>query len=70
MAKEGDIIETMFQWMIELFGWILKMLLKLAVWVLKMLWQALVALVGLLVRAFKKEQPNEQQTADPEKPIG
>lgn len=29
MAKDGDIIEVMFGWIIELIGWIIKILIKL-----------------------------------------
>ena len=29
---QGDIIETMLGWIVELFGWIFKMLFKLSVW--------------------------------------
>lgn len=29
MAKDGDIIEVMFGWIIELIGWIFKILIKL-----------------------------------------
>jgi hypothetical protein len=72
MAREGDIVDVMFKWMIELLGWIFKMFFNLAVWVFKMLWKALTLLVMLIISAFRKEQPKEQskeqQTAESEKP--
>lgn len=74
MAKDGDIIDVMFGWIISLFGWLLGLVVKLGtaiiVGVVKYGWLALCALVAFIIGLFKKKedlsdigQPiNEEQT--------
>lgn len=49
MAKDGDIIETMFGWMVSLVGWILGGIVKLII-------TAIGALFGAIVGLFNKQQ--------------
>lgn len=50
MAKDGDIIDVMFGWIVSLFGWLLGLVVKVAI-----------ALIGgifsLIVGLFKKKEP-------------
>lgn len=41
MAKNGDIIDVMFGWMLELFGWIFKTIFKLIWWVISSIFGAI-----------------------------
>lgn len=41
MAKNGDIIDVMFGWMISLFGWILKTIFKIIWWLISAIFGAI-----------------------------
>ena len=44
MAKDGDIIETMFGWIVSLIGWILGGIVKLAIALIGGLFKGIVGL--------------------------
>ncbi|MCD8032583.1 MAG: hypothetical protein LUF85_17630 [Bacteroides sp.] len=58
MAKDGDIVDVMFQWIIDLFGWFVKIAFKIAGWLFVGLFSLLVAGVSALWRAAT--QKNKQ----------
>lgn len=53
MAKDGDIIDVMFGWIVSLFGWLLGLVVKLVM-----------AIIGgiftLIVGIFKKKEVAEE----------
>ena len=49
----ADIVDTMFGWLVDIFGWILEKLLKLCGWILKLIWSGIVGLFKLI---FKKKE--------------
>lgn len=57
MAKDGDIIDVMFGWIVSLFGWLFGLIVKLAI-----------AIVGgifnLIVGLFKKKDANDGMPAE------
>lgn len=59
MAKEEDIIDVMFGWIVSLIGWIIGLLVKLVtiiiIGVIKYGWVALCALVTFIIGLFKKK---------------
>ena len=62
MAKDGDIIDLLFGWIISFFGWILGLVVKLAMAIIG-------GLITLIVSLFKKkekvdDQPVEQPLAE------
>lgn len=48
MAKDEDIIEAMFGWMISLIGWIFTGIFKLVIWLIK----GVFSLIGLAFSAI------------------
>lgn len=51
MARNGDIIDVMFGWIIDLFGWILGLVVKLFMAIIGGLFTGIMGL-------FKKNDPN------------
>jgi len=49
MAKDGDIIDVMFGWIVSLFGWILGLIVKLVMAVIG-------GIFGFIIGLFKKNK--------------
>ncbi len=52
MAKDGDIIDVMFGWIVSLFGWILGLIVKLVMAVIG-------GIFGFIIGLFKKNNNSE-----------
>lgn len=57
MAKDGDIIDVMFGWLISLFGWILGLVMKLIVFIVA-------GTFGFIVGLFKKKEAPQDMPMD------
>ncbi len=44
----ADVVDTMFGWLLEIFEWIFKALLKVCGWILKLLWLGIKSLFSLI----------------------
>lgn len=56
---QGDIIDTMFGWIMELFGWIFNMLLKLVISIVKGIFN----LLGMGIKAiFARKENNTPES--------
>lgn len=53
MAKDGDIIDVMFGWIVNLFGWILGLVVKLVMAIIG-------GIFSLIVGLFKKKESTEE----------
>lgn len=59
---QGDIIDTMFGYLMELFGWIFKQFLKLAMWIIKILFKLTIGLIKWIWDLiFNREKPVAQE---------
>lgn len=56
MAKDGDIIDVMFGWIISLFGWIFGLVVKL---VMAIIGGAFHLIIGLFKKNENTEKPME-----------
>lgn len=56
----GDVIDTMFNWMIEIVGWIFKMMFKIAWGIIKFFWN----LVKDIIAARKADNQQSSSVAD------
>lgn len=59
MAKDGDIIDVMFGWLISLFAWIFKGIFNLAIWLIK----GIFSLIGSGISAIRGKKSNEGDTS-------
>lgn len=58
MAKDGDIIDVMFGWVVSLFGWLLGLVVKLVMAIIG-------GIFNLIVGIFKKKDTSEDMPIDP-----
>lgn len=58
MAKDGDIIDVMFGWIVSLFGWLLGLVVKLVMAIIG-------GIFNLIVGIFKKKDTSEDMPIDP-----
>lgn len=65
---EGDIVDTMFGWILDLFSWIVKMLVKVAYYIVifigKYAWKLLVLGFAWIVSLFDKDEKNASTETD------
>lgn len=52
MAKDGDIIDVMFGWMVELVGWLFARMIDLILWCLELVFKLITFLIVGLVKGI------------------
>lgn len=62
--KEKDIVDVMFDWILELFSWLCKIFVKICGWVIKVLFNGIKILIDRI--SGKKGEETTSGTTEPE----
>ena len=60
MAKDDDIVESMFGMVVSLIGWIFKALFNVFLWLIKGIWSLLVLGFSALFTMISKKRKEQQ----------
>ena len=61
----ADVVDTMFGWLVDIFGWIFEKILQLIGWLIKVVFKGIASLFKAIVHAFKspsKDSPTVIET--------